>query len=181
VFKILIVAVLLAVAGVLAYAATKPDTFKFRREALMAATPEQIFPLINDLHRFNTWNPFNKPGTALRYNGPTEGPGASFEFAGDSNTGKGSLAITASQAARSVAMQLIMLTPMEAHNDILFELVPQGATTRVSWTMTGQSNLLSKLIGLFIDMDKMVGGEFQKGLSSLKAQIEHPQAAPPGS
>jgi hypothetical protein len=163
----------LALAALLAYAATRPDSFHIERSVRIAAPANAIYPLIADLHRFNTWNPFNKkdPQVQGRYHGPASGPGAAYDFAGD-KSGKGSLTITEATAPEQVRMRLDMSEPMAASNDIRFTLVPQGDATQVTWRMSGATPYLAKVIHVLIDIDRMVGGDFESGLASLKALAE---------
>ncbi len=171
-FIALTVAVLAAAA--MAYAATRPDTFEVSRSRSIAAPPEKIFPLINDLHAFNTWNPFlrHDPATKIEYSGPQSGKGAAHAWDGNSQVGKGRIEITESQPATKVGLQLDMLAPMEAHNQVMFTLEPAGQETVVTWAMAGKSNFKSKLMSVIFDMDKMVGGEFDRGLDDLKKLAE---------
>jgi uncharacterized protein YndB with AHSA1/START domain len=168
----LIIAVVLV--ALLIYAATKPDTFEVARSATFKATPERIFPLINDLAAFNTWNPFLKfyPATKVTYSGPGGGNGAAHAWEGNSQVGKGNIQIIESHPPTQVAMKLTMIKPMRAENRVVFTLAPNGGVTTVTWAMTGPSPYLSKLMGLVISMDKMVGGSFEKGLSDLKDLAE---------
>lgn len=165
---------LLAVGGLVAYASTKPDVFRFERSVTIAAAPDKIHPLINDMHRFNTWNPFNKkdPAMKTRYHGPAAGPGAAYDFDGNGDVGKGSIRIVEPSAPGNVSMQLDMLEPMKANNRIDFRLQPEGAGTRVTWSMHGPTPLLAKVLHTLIDMDKMMGKEFDAGLADLKALAE---------
>lgn len=164
---------LLAVAVVLLLAARQPDTFRVQRSARIEAPPERIFPMINDLRQMNGWNPFVKQDTALKdsYSGPVSGPGASYRFEGK-QAGAGSLRIVDAAAPSSVRMKLDMTAPMNASNDILFTLIPEGNGTRVTWTMEGASPFLGKVMGVLFSMDRMVGGAFEAGLADLKTRAE---------
>jgi len=172
--KIVSIVIVVAIAAVLLFAATRPDTFQVQRTAAIQAPPEKIFPLINDLQRFKSWNPFAKkdPNATEIYSGPASGKGAKSVFAGNSEVGKGSLEITDSVPSSKVAMQLRMTEPMEANNQIEFTLEPKGDITNVTWAMKGQCSYLGKIVGLFFNMDRMVGGDFEAGLASLKAIAE---------
>jgi hypothetical protein len=167
-----------AVVLLLALAATRPDTFSVQRSARIQAPAEQVHALINDLHRFNRWNPYEKKDPNLKgaYSGPTAGPGATYTFEGNKNVGKGSIRIVGSQP-REVTMELHMVEPMEARNTVRFTLVPQGEATEVTWAMQGASPFIGKLVGLVFDMDKMVGTDFEAGLAALKALAEQQQKA----
>ncbi len=163
-----------ALAALLLYAATRPDTFAVQRSALIQASPDKLFPLINDLHQFNTWNPYARKDPAMRidYRGPASGPGAAFDFSGNKDAGKGSIEVTGGQAPTRVDMRLDMVEPFEGHNQIAFTLTPQGQATQVTWAMHGPSPYLSKVIGIFLDMDHLIGRDFEAGLARLKAVAE---------
>jgi hypothetical protein len=161
---------LLPIIGILGYAATLPDTFRVTRSLSMAAPPERIFPLINDLKQMNQWNPFAKqdPTIKIVYRGPASGKGATYSWTG-SKAGEGTLEIIGSRMPSSVSMQLDMTRPMESHNTIVFSLELNGSMTHVNWTMTGDCPYIAKVIGVIFNMEKMIGGEFDKGLADLRA------------
>jgi hypothetical protein len=163
-----------ALAALLLFAATRPDTFKVQRATSIKAAPEKLFPLINDMKQFNTWNPYNKKDPAMQgsYRGPQSGPGAGFDFQGNKDVGKGSLQIIDSAAPTKVTMKLDMLEPFEGHNTVEFSLVPRGDSTEVTWAMHGASPYLAKVMGIFFNMDKMIGRDFEAGLADLKARAE---------
>jgi hypothetical protein len=163
-----------ALAGVLIAAATRSDTFRVQRSASIKAAPDRIFPLINDLHRFNGWNPFERkdPNLKRSYSGAQSGKGAAYAFTGNGEVGRGTIEIIASAPASKVTMTLHMLEPFETRNTVDFILQPKGDMTEVTWAMHGPVPYLAKIIHLFIDMDRMVGGEFEAGLASLKAIAE---------
>ena len=169
---ILLVAVL-AIAAVLFYAATRPDTFSLQRSLWIQAPPARIHALINDLRQFNTWNPYEKKDPAIQghYPGPTAGPGARYEFKGNRDVGEGSLEIVDS-AAQRVTMRLDMTAPMQGSNTITFTLVPREAGTEVTWAIQGASPYVAKLMGIFLNMDDMIGRDFESGLVALKARAE---------
>lgn len=172
--KLIALVVVAAISAVLITAATKPDTFVVQRKTHIAATPEQVYAQINDLQRFNAWNPYNKKDPAIqgRYRGPAAGPGATYEFQGNKDVGRGRLAIAAATPASLVRMKLDMLDPFEAHNDVSFTLAPSAGGTEVTWAMQGPLPYVAKIAHLFFDMDRMVGRDFEAGLADLKAQAE---------
>jgi hypothetical protein len=173
-FAIAAIIVVSLVAITLAYAATRPDSFQLARSVSIKAAPEKIFPLIDDLHSFNRWNPFlkNDPGIKLTYSGPAKGKGTAHEWDGNSRVGKGRLEITDSMPASKIVMKLDMIKPIEGHNRVEFTLEPKDGATTVTWAMSGKSAYIAKLMGVFISMDKMVGREFEAGLADLKAFAE---------
>jgi hypothetical protein len=162
-----------AVSLVLVAAAFRPDTFRVQRSVRIDAPPQAVHPLINNLAQMNSWSPFVKRDPNLRgsYRGPAEGPGAGYDFAGNREVGKGSVDILASSPQR-ITMRLHMREPMEGLNTVEFTLLPQGAGTEVTWAMHGPSPYVSRLVGLVLDMDKMVGGAFEAGLAELKTRAE---------
>jgi hypothetical protein len=168
------IVLVLALATLLAYAATRPDTFRFERSITIAASADKIHPLINDIARFNTWNPYNKKDPAMksRYHGPHAGPGAAYDFEGNGNVGKGTIRIIEPSGPGTVSMALDMTAPMQAHNLIDFTLQPLGSGTRVTWAMHGPSPFITKLMHLVFDMDKMLGRDFDAGLADLKTLAE---------
>ncbi len=164
-----------AVAALLLYAATRPDTMQIQRSMEIQAPAERIRSLINDMQRFNTWNPYNQKDPTMKgtYRGPNAGPGAAYDFEGNKNVGKGSITIIEPAAPHRVTMSLVMTAPMACDNVIDFTLSPQGpASTDVTWAMRGPCPFLGKLMGVIFNMDKMVGRDFETGLASLKAIAE---------
>ncbi|QCB48121.1 SRPBCC family protein [Hydrogenophaga sp. PAMC20947] len=175
--KTIALLLVLTVLALLAYAATRPDTFAVERSVTIAAPAEKLFPLINDMRSFNTWNPYNRKDPAMKgiYSGPQAGAGAAFDFHGNKGAGKGRLAITGTTEVSRVSMQLDMEEPFEGHNAIDFTLAPESdGTTRVTWSMHGPSSFLPKLMGIFFNMDQMIGKDFETGLANLKVLAEKP-------
>ena len=162
----------LVIAVVLAYAATRPNTFSLTRSVDIKAPAEKVFPLINDLRRFNTWNPFAKadPGVKLTYSGAPIGKGSAYDWE-SSKIGVGRMEIIETTPTKIVA-KLDFVKPMEGHNIVEFTLVPRGDTTNVTWAMRGPMTFVAKIMHLFFSMERMVGGEFEKGLASMKAVAE---------
>lgn len=169
------------IAGVLAYAATRPDRFAVQRSITIRAPAEALFPLINDLRAFNSWNPFDKQeGIKASFEGPQAGKGARYAF--DSRqAGTGSIEIVDTAPPARVVMRLLMTKPLAADNRVTFLLEqvgdPASKQTRVTWRMEGDSPFVGKLIQVFLDMDKMVGSQFETGLADLKALAERPTSA----
>jgi hypothetical protein len=172
VLKTISLIAVLAAGAVLLHAATRPDSFRVARSTIVQASPATLHALINDLHQFNTWNPFEKndPQSRGEYRGAAAGPGAAYHFEGG-KSGSGSLRILESAPTR-VSMELHMLKPLEGRNHVQFTLDPRGSATQVTWAMDGASPFVSKLIGVFVDMDKMIGTQFEAGLADLKQRAE---------
>ena len=169
---ILLIAVA-AVAALLLYAATRPDTFRLERSATIAAPPEKVFALINDLRQFNAWNPFAKadPKAEITYEAITAGVGGAYRWQGE-KSGAGRMEIAESSPPRVLKMKLDFSKPFEAHNQVQFTIEPQGDGSQVTWAMFGPMAYLNKLMTIFFSMEKMVGGEFEKGLANLKTMAE---------
>jgi len=172
--KILIVVVVL-IGALLAYAATRPDTFRVERVATIKAPPEKVFALINDLRRWESWSPWEKKDPAMRrsFGGDaTSGRGAAYAWEGNSDVGQGRMEIAESVAPSRVRIRLDFVKPFEAHNIVDFTLEPKGEATNVTWAIHGPSPYISKLVGVFYNMDTMIGKDFEAGLASLKTVAE---------
>ena len=171
--KIVAIAVAVVIVAILAVAATRPDTFRVERTATLQAPPEKIEPLIDDFHRWAEWSPYEKLDPAMKktYGGAPSGKGATYEWAGNGKAGQGRMEILDSSPDK-VAIQLDFLKPFESRNLAEFTLVPQGGATRVTWAMSGPMPFISKVMCLFVSMDKMVGDDFATGLANLKALAE---------
>ncbi len=166
--KILAIAILVLVAGVLAVAATRPDVFRVQRAAAIQAPPERIYPLIADFQRWPAWSPYEKKDPAMK----RSIQGAVYEWQGNKDVGEGRMEIVEAASPSRVRIKLDFKAPFEVHNDVVFSLERKGDATNVTWDMQGPMPFVSKVIGLFIDMDRMVGTDFEAGLASLKAVAE---------
>jgi len=173
IIKIILIVLVLAVAGVLAFATTKPDNFRVQRSASIKAPPEKIAAVLSDFQAWKAWSPWEKMDPAMKrtYTGEPKGKGARYAWAGNSEVGEGSMTITEAQPSR-VALDLDFVKPFEGHNKVVFSLVPKGDATEVTWDMQGPSPYITKVIQVFCDMDGMIGKEFEKGLADLKTVSE---------
>lgn len=171
--KIAIVVVVL-LAAVLVFAATKPDTFRVQRTASIKAPAEKIFPLITDLKSWSAWSPWEKLDPAMKrtYGAETSGKGAVYAWQGNGKVGAGRMEITEAAPPNRVTIRLDFLEPFAAQNFAEFTLRPQGEATDVTWAMYGPSTYVSKLMSVFFDMDSMIGANFEAGLANLKAVTE---------
>jgi carbon monoxide dehydrogenase subunit G len=172
--KTIIMLLVVLIATVLIYAATKPDTFRVQRTTSVKAPPEKIFPLINDFHNFGAWSPYEKKDPAMKrtLSGASNGKGAVYEWEGDHNVGKGRMEITDTSPPSRVTINLDFVKPFATHNIVEFTLEPQGDSTNVTWAMHGPSPYIAKVMHVFFDMDSMVGNDFETGLANLKAIAE---------
>lgn len=169
--------VVAAVVSVLAFAATKPDTFHYERSITIDAPPEQVFPLVNDLKNNLKWSPFEKdPNMKRSFGSVTVGEGASYAWDGNSDVGKGSLEIVESTPPSKVKMHLVFEEPMEGDSTAEFDLDGSGDKTKVTWSMFGAQPFFAKVVSVFMDCEAMVGAEFEKGLANLKRIAESEQA-----
>jgi uncharacterized protein YndB with AHSA1/START domain len=173
---IVVIAVVLAIviAIVLILAATKPDAFSVERAIDIAAPAERVFPLINDFHQWVSWSPWENRDPALKrsYEGPASGQGAVYGWEGNKNVGSGRMEILEAQAPSKILIKLDFLKPFEAHNTAEFTMLPQGAGTRLTWVMRGPAPFISKLMQVFMSFDRMIGKDFEIGLSNLKKLAE---------
>jgi len=173
--KVLLVVVGLAVVAVLAIvgvASTRPAQFKVERGLSMAVPPEAAYAQVVDFHAWERWSPWAKldPAMKTEFGGPASGPGATYRWVGNDKVGEGRMTITEAQPPSRVAIKLEFLKPFAATSDTVFAFAPEGAAgARVTWTMSGTNDLMGKVFSLFMDMDKEVGKDFEKGLAQLAA------------
>ena len=172
--KIVGAVLLTAVAAILIYASTKPDSFRVERSAAMNVPPEKIFPYIEGLKRWTEWSPYEGRDPAMKraYSGAESGKGAVYEWDGNDDVGKGRMEIVDSTPPHRVVIKLDFLKPFEGHNMAELTVEPKGGQTIVTWAMYGPSTFMTKLIGTFVDMDDMIGRDFAAGLAKLKAVVE---------
>ena len=168
----LLIILALLIAAFLAYVASRPNTFRVERSASIKSPPEKIFPLINDMHAFNTWNPYErKDPNKGTYSGPPAGKGAGYAWE-SKKLGTGSMEILEARAPVKVTMALKFLKPMVASNICEFTIRPEGGGSEVTWAMHGPSTFFTKLLHTVLSMDKMVGTDFANGLANLKQLAE---------
>jgi uncharacterized protein YndB with AHSA1/START domain len=173
-----IIAVVLAIAlaAVLILAATKPDTFRVQRTAVVKAPPEKIFPLISSFHQWATWSPWENKDPAMKrtYSGSESGRGAVYAWEGNKNVGSGRMEILNATSPSKIVIKLDFFKPFEGHNTAEFTLLPQGGatTTNITWIMHGPASFMSKVMQVFMNLDKMIGKDFEAGLSNLKQLTE---------
>lgn len=168
------IVVVILIAAVLIFAATKPDSFSVQRATGIKAAPEKIFALLDDFHNWGVWSPWEKmdPNMKRTFNGPANGKGSVYEWEGNSKVGQGRMEITDASAPSQVTIKLDFIKPFEGHNVAEFVLEPKGDSTNVTWTMRGPSPYIAKLMSVFFSMDSMIGKDFEAGLANLKAAAE---------
>jgi uncharacterized protein YndB with AHSA1/START domain len=174
VIKIAAVIVVVLIAALLGYAATRPDTFRVERTTSINAPPERIFALITDLRSWGSWSPWEKKDPAMKraYSGTARGEGAVYEWEGNRNIGKGRMEIASAAPPSKVVIKLDFLKPFEAHNLAEFTLEPRGNATAVTWSIHGPNLFIGKVMSVFFSMDEMIGKEFESGLATLKTVAE---------
>ena len=152
-----------------AVASTRPDSYHIERSAVLTAPPATVHAMIEDMHRFNDWSPWQKydPSVKTDYAGPATGVGASQHWVGKGEMGEGRMTITESTSPSSVTEKLEFIQPFDAVCDVRFTIVPEGDGSKVTWSMDGKSDFMTKLMSLFWSMDARVGKDFEDGLSNL--------------
>ena len=171
-----VLALVLAVVALAVFAAlTKPDTFQVERRLVIKAPPDKLWPLVSDLKGFHQWNPFGAkdPSAKVTFSASTSGPGARYAWE-SAAIGVGSMEVTEVQDQQAARFKLDFLKPFEAHNQAEFALRPAAGGTEVRWTMKGPANLVSKVMDVVFNMDRMVGTDFEAGLAKLKTLAEQP-------
>jgi uncharacterized protein YndB with AHSA1/START domain len=173
-FKTILIVIVVAILVLLAYAATRPDDFRVERQASIKAAPEKIFPYINDFHQWAAWSPWEKidPSMKRTFSGPASGKGTVYNWEGTGKVGAGRMEVLDAPAPGKVLIKLDFIKPFEGHNTTEFTMQAQGDTTQVTWLMFGPAPFISKLMGIFFNMDKMIGADFETGLANLKAAVE---------
>jgi hypothetical protein len=165
---VVLVLVIAVLAGVIA---SRPADFKISRSRVVAAPPAVVHGFVNDLAKWPQWSPWDKldPSMKKEVSTPAAGTGATYHWAGNDQVGEGRMTITESKPPQSVTMRLEFIKPFAATHRVQFDFVPSGTGTNVTWAMTGTNNFVSKAFDLFMNMDKMVGADFEKGLANLDA------------
>jgi uncharacterized protein YndB with AHSA1/START domain len=174
IIAIIAVVLAIAIAIVLILAATKPNTFSVQRAITVRAPAEKVFPLINDFHQWGSWSPYENRDPAMKrsYSGPASGKGAVYGWEGNKNVGSGRMEILEASAPSKIVIKLDFMAPFEAHNTAEFTMLPQGDATNVTWLMRGPAPFMNKLMQVFMNLDNMIGKDFEAGLANLKQLTE---------
>ena len=173
-FKRILLVVVVLIGALLAYAATRPDSFRVERAAVIKAPPAKVFALIDDFHQWAGWSPWEKRDPAMKrtHSGAASGKGAVYAWEGNGDVGAGRMEILETTAPSRVLIRLDFIKPFEARNTAEYTLRPEGEATRVTWAMYGPAPFVSKLMQVFVSMDAMIGKDFEQGLANLKALAE---------
>lgn len=172
--KKILIFIVVVIAAVLIFAATRPDTFRVERTASIKAPPDKVFALINDFPSWQSWSPWETldPNMKRTMGATTQGKGAVYEWEGNNDVGKGRMEIIESTPPSKVGIQLDFFRPFEARNTAEFTLAPESDGTKVTWAMHGPMPYISKLMCLFVSIDKMIGKDFEAGLAKMKSVAE---------
>ena len=154
--------------------ALQPSEFRVARSATISAPPPAVFAQVNDFHKWEAWNPWEKIDPAMKqtYEGAPAGIGAIYSWAGNNEVGEGRMTIAESRPSNLIRINLEFFKPFAANSSAEFTFKPEGDRTIVTWSMTGNNNFMAKAIHLFMNMDKMIGGQFEKGLAQMKSIVE---------
>lgn len=168
--KILIVVVVLILALVVVIV-LQPSHFHITRSATIPAPASVVFAQVNELKKWEAWSPWMKldPNAKSTYEGPAAGKDAAMAWDGNSSVGAGKMTITDSKPNELVQLRLDFEKPLKGTNTAEFNFKEDAGQTTVTWSMDGENNFIGKAIGLFLNCDKMVGGQFEKGLADLKS------------
>ena len=174
IIAIIAVVLAIAIAVVLILAATKPDRFSVQRAIAVRAPEEKVFALIVDFHQWGSWSPYENKDPAMKrsYSGPASGKGAVYGWEGNKNVGSGRMEILEASAPSKIVIKLDFFTPFEGHNTAEFTMLPQGDATTVTWLMHGPAPFMNKMMQVFMNLDHMIGKDFEVGLANLKRLTE---------
>ena len=169
----------IAVVAVLALAATRPNSYHVTRTATIAASPAAVFAQVNDFRRWEAWSPWEKLDPAMKrtFSGPEAGKDAAYGWVGSDKVGEGRMTILESEPDARIGIRLDFIKPFEETCQVGFTFAPAGEGTNVTWTMDGNHTYMSKVMCVFMDMEKMIGTDYEKGLAQLKTLAESMPAA----
>ena len=172
--NIILVAVVVIIGVICTLAAFKPDTFRIQRSISIDAKPETLAGLIEDFHQWSNWSPWEMldPTLSRTYSGSSSGIGAVYEWEGNKKVGKGRMEVIDISENSRILIKLDFFAPFEAHNTAEFTLHQVGSSTNVTWAMVGPASFPVKILHLLMNIDKMVGKDFENGLVNLKMLAE---------
>jgi uncharacterized protein YndB with AHSA1/START domain len=172
--KKIVIVLAVVVVLFLAFVATRPSTYQVTRTAAINAPAETVFTYLADLHNWNSWSPWagRDPNLKTTYSGAPSGVGAIYEWNGNDQVGSGRMKVTDVKPSEQVGIELTFLKPWESTNRVEFTLASSGGATNTTWAMKGNHNFISKAFSVFMDMEKMMGPDFEAGLAKLKTLTE---------
>lgn len=178
--KLLGIAAVVLVSAVVVFIRSRPDRFRVERSAVIHAPADTVFAMLNDFHQWGRWSPYEKldPNLTRRFEGPASGAGAVYAWSGNSKAGEGRMTILESRPGERVSIQMEFFKPFAATNQATFTLAASEKGTQVTWSLEGENTLMGKAISAFLDMDKLLGKDFEEGLANLDtaAQAETQKA-----
>jgi uncharacterized protein YndB with AHSA1/START domain len=174
--KTILIALAVIIVVLVVIVALQPSDFRVARSATISAPPPAVFAQVNDFHKWEAWNPWGKIDPAMKqtYEGAPAGPGAIYTWSGNNEVGEGRMTITDSRPSDLIRVKLEFFKPFAATNTAEFAFKPEGNQTLVTWSMFGEKNFMAKAVHLVMNMDKMIGGQFEKGLADMKSAVEAP-------
>ena len=172
--QIILIAFAVIVIVLVVIVALQPSDFRVARSATISASPPAVFAQVNDFHKWEAWNPWGKIDPAMKqtYEGAPAGVGAIYTWVGNKNVGEGRMTLTESRPSDLIRIKLEFFKPFAGTNIAEFTFKPEGNQTAVTWSMAGKNNFMAKAIHLFMNMDKMIGGQFETGLAQMKSIVE---------
>ncbi len=172
--NLILIAVAVVIVVFLMIVALQPSGFRVTRSTSIAAPPEAVFPHVNELRKWDAWSPWLEldRNAKTSFEGPPAGKGSVMAWAGNSKVGEGRMTITECRPNELVRFKLEFFKPMAGTSEAEFAFKPQGNQTEVTWTMTGKNNFIARAMCLFLNMDKMIGGRFERGLAQLRSIAE---------
>jgi uncharacterized protein YndB with AHSA1/START domain len=172
--KKVLIGVAVVLVGFVLVVSTRPATFHVERSTTVSAPPDAVFAQVNDFHAWPNWSPWEKmdPGMKKTFSGAPSGQGSVYAWAGNDKVGEGRMTIEKADKPSLLSIKLEFLKPFAATNTATFTFAPAAEGTKVTWAMDGNNNFMSKAFQLFMDMDKMIGKDFEQGLASMKAAAE---------
>lgn len=180
-FKKFVLIVLVLIGLLLAFAWTRPDTYHVQRTGHVAAPPQQVFDLVGDFRHWPEWSPWEDldPQMQRVYSSPSQGVGASYDWSGNEEAGKGRMQIRQARAPQRLDIDLQFIEPMASSNRMRFDFTPAGDGTEVLWQMEGQHSFATKIMSVFMSFDRLIGRDFDKGLANLARLARTPAAGTP--
>ncbi|MFL5311073.1 MAG: SRPBCC family protein [Myxococcales bacterium] len=182
--KKLLLAVVVVLAAFALFVATRPASYRVSRSAAIAAPAPIVYAQVADFRQWEKWSPWAKldPSMKTTFEGPTAAPGSSYTWSGNDKVGEGKMTIVAARRGEMVRIRLEFVKPFASTNSTAFTFAPKGGMTETTWTMEGHNDFAGKAFSVFMNMDKMIGNDFEKGLSQLKAVAEaEPHGSPAAS
>ena len=172
--KTILVALAVIIVVLVVIVALQPSDFRVARSTTISAPPPAVFAQVNDFHKWEAWNPWGKIDPAMKqtYEGAPAGPGAIYTWSGNNEVGEGRMTITDSRPSDLIRVKLEFFKPFAGTNTAEFAFKPEGNQTLVTWSMFGEKNFMAKAVHLVMNMDKMIGGQFEKGLADMKSAVE---------